>query len=76
MMVLLVRLAMTMETPIELPRLRISVHMAVPCVRKATGTVESAIMFSGTNINPSPKPCSMLTHTIVRVAVSGVKSME
>ena len=26
---------MTMETPIELPRLRISVHMAVPCVRSA-----------------------------------------
>ena len=35
MMVLLVRLAMTMETPIELPRLRISVHMAVPSVRSA-----------------------------------------
>ncbi len=33
-------------------------------------------MFSGTNMNPSPKPCSMLTHTIVRVAVSGVKSIE
>ena len=67
---------MTMDTPIELPRLRISVHMAVPCVRSAAGIDESAIVFSGTNIRPSPKPCSMLTHTMVRVAVSGAKSIE
>ena len=39
MIVLLVRLAITMETPIELPRLRINVHMAVPCVRNAAGNV-------------------------------------
>jgi hypothetical protein len=34
-------LAMTTETPIELPRLRMSVHTAVPCVRSAGGMAVS-----------------------------------
>ena len=46
--VLLVRLAITMETPIELPRLRISVHMAVPCVSSAGFSDDSATVLSGT----------------------------
>ena len=67
---------MTTETPIELPRLRISVHMAVPCVRSAAGIVASEMVLSGTNMKPSPAPCRMLTQAMVRMDVSGVKSIE
>ena len=53
-MVLLLRLAMTTETPIEL-RVRMSVHGVLP-LRSAAGMAASEMVFSGTNMKPSPAP--------------------
>ena len=62
---------MTIEMPIELPMLRISVHSAVPFVRRSHGSVAKAIVFSGTKMKPSPKPWARDDVQIVRADVSG-----
>ena len=44
--------------PMLPPRLRITLRIAVPWVRMWRGRFDSAMMFSGTKVQPSPKPCS------------------
>ena len=48
---------MISDMPIDEPRLRISVQIAVPSVRNSPGNVANAMVFSGTNTKPRPKPC-------------------
>ena len=40
------------------PRLRIRLRIAVPWVRMWPGRVDNAMMFSGTWVQPRPKPCN------------------
>ena len=68
---MLVSLAMISDMPIEEPRLRISVQIAVPSVRNSPGKVAKAMVFSGTNTKPRPKPCATLSIAIARAEVSG-----
>src|SRR5262245_65966324 len=69
-MVLLLRLATTTETPIELPRLRISVHIAVPSVRTDAGKLASPMVLSGTNRKASPAPCRELLQRTAKTCES------
>ena len=71
--VVLVRLAITIEMPIELPMLRTRVSMAVPLLRNSPGSVANATVESGTNTRPRPAPWMMPVTTMVRVDVSVVK---
>ena len=71
--VVLVRLAITIEMPIELPMLRTSVSIAVPLLRSSPGSVANATVDSGTNTRPRPAPWMMPVTTMVRVEVSVVK---
>ena len=50
--------ASKIEMPMLPPRLRIKLRIAVPCVRMCRGRLDSAIVFNGTKVQPSPKPCS------------------
>jgi hypothetical protein len=71
--VLLVRLAITIDMPIEEPILRVSVVMAVAPVRRWLGKVANATVEIGTNNSPSPMPCTMLVTTIVVFVTSSEK---
>ncbi len=53
---MLVSSAITTEMPTEEPMLRISVQSAAPSVRNSAGRLAKAMVFSGTNTKPSPKP--------------------
>ena len=75
-MVLLVRLAITMEMPTDEPILRTSVRMAVPPVRRWCGSVENAAVVIGTNSRPRPTPWMMLVTTIVCCVVSSEKPVK
>ncbi len=59
------RLAITIEMPIDEPILRTSVVMAVPPVRRLFGSVLKATVEIGTNSRPSPTPWIMLMTTMV-----------
>ena len=54
--VVLVRLAITIEMPIELPMLRTSVSIDGAAGAQMAGSVANATVLSGTNTRPRPKP--------------------
>ncbi len=72
-MVLSVRLAITMEMPIDEPILRTSVRIEVPLLRRCPGSVRNAAVVIGTNNRPRPMPCTTLVTTMVRCVTSSEK---
>ena len=71
--VLLVRLAITIEMPIDEPMLRTSVKIEVPLLRRWLGRVKKAAVVIGTNNRPRPMPWTMLVTTMVRWVTSSEK---
>ena len=66
------RIATRILIPTLPPRLRIRLRIAVPWVRMWRGSVDNAMMFNGTKVQPRPKPCSN-PEMIIGVTYSGSK---